>query len=67
MIAEIYPGAVSDIQRYEDGRMWGKEIPAFFSRLAKSGLLWHLQGHHHSVFVRMVEEWLLTQEGDLVE
>ena len=67
MIAEIYPGAASDIQRYGDGRMWGKEIPAFFSRLAKSGLLAHLQEHYHRAFLRMVEEGLLTQEGELVE
>lgn len=56
---------IDDIIRYEDGSMDETEAVAFFSRLAKSGLIGHLQDLTRG-FEALVKIGYLTEDGDIL-
>lgn len=56
---------VSDIIRFENGEMNGREIVTFFSGLVQSGMAWKLQASYGGIAKMLINSRVLNNDGTI--
>jgi hypothetical protein len=56
---------VGQIMAYESGELDAAETLELFSGLVKSGMAWNLQGSYGRAAAALIENGLLTPEGEI--
>lgn len=63
---EVTRPSAADLMRYEDGDMEAGETVDLYARLIATGMVWHLQGAYGRYAVSLIEEGLVSAEGEVL-